>query len=138
VDFTILSFVQGVLFSLLVLVVGKVNRFTFSIWAKIFILIEFILLFAPYILAEKIKIISLIVLNGHLVIGLLTLIFIYRQKLSLRILTEKYIQDKLKKHPAIADMVLGEIQAILPIIVLLVFAGLAWGIYYGIQLIANF
>ncbi len=137
-DFTILSFVQGVLFSLLVLVVGKVNRFTFSIWAKIFILIEFILLFAPYILAEKIKIISLIVLNGHLVIGLLTLIFIYRQKLSLRILTEKYIQDKLKKHPAIADMVLGEIQAILPIIVLLVFAGLAWGIYYGIQLIANF
>jgi hypothetical protein len=132
-EFTILSFMQGVLFSLSVLVIGYVKRFVFSTWIKVFIFLEFVLLFIPFILTENMKIISLFILNGHLLLGLLVLIFIYRPKMSLRVLTEKYIQKKLKNHPAISEMVIGEIQAILPIVVLVIFAGLMWSIYYAFQ-----
>lgn len=124
---------QGVLFSLSVLVVGYVKRFVFSTWIKVFIFLEFVLLFIPFILTENMKIISLFILNGHLLFGLLALMLIYRPKISLRVLTEKYIQKKLKNHPAISEMVIGEIQAILPIVVLVVFAGLVWGVYYVLQ-----
>jgi hypothetical protein len=136
-DFTILSFIHGILFSLLVLIVGSTKRFVFSREIKFFIFLEFLLLFIPFIISDKMKMISLIILNGHLLLGLLVLIFIYRQKLSLNMLTEKYIQKKLKNYPAISEMVIGEIQAIMPILVLAVFAGLGWGIYYSIQWVIN-
>jgi len=135
-DFTILSFIHGILFSLLVLIAGRTKRFVFSRWIKFFIFLEFLLLFIPFIISDNMKMISLIILNGHLLFVLLVLIFIYRPKLSLNMLTEEYIQKKLKNYPTISEMVIGEIEVIMLIlvfIVLIIFAGLGSGIYYSIQ-----